>query len=505
MTTTERRLRQSLRRARERPPAAPRRSRRGSTRPRSSSTSTSSSEIAQRSAASWTRGDRPPAPRQDPQERRASRRIQLAGRRVGMTVGDLGEAEVFAGAGIDDVFLAYPIWAERPEGGSAARARTSGSGCDCGSGSTRSAGRERLAAAVAGTGRPLHVLLEIDPGNRRTGAPARRARSRSRARRATPGLEVARRLHPRRSRLPRRGPRSAGADEVRTLTAAADALRATGIELEVISAGSTPTMLTAAAGAVNEIRAGTYSIGDRQQWALGAIPAEGCAVAVAATVVVAAVDDRVVIDAGAKALTKDRRRLAEGHGAIRRLPGCRDRAGERLPRRRPRPARGRAAGARRGRRGRSRTTSARSSTCVDSFVATRGGDGRSASGRSTRAVGAAESPERPARHVTPAQPTSCSTATARRLAGRRSPSMPRASRPATRRSRRAVPDVAGVGRAPSPGLPASSRRVDGAVVGWTALGRYSGRDVYRGVAWESVYVAERARGRGDRAAAARDA
>ena len=31
-------------------------------------------------------------------------------------------------------------------------------------------------------------------------------------------------------------------------------------------------------------------------------------------------------------------------------------------------------------------------------------------------------------------------------------------------------------------------RLDGRVVGWTALGRYSSREVYAGVAWESVYV-----------------
>lgn len=39
-------------------------------------------------------------------------------------------------------------------------------------------------------------------------------------------------------------------------------------------------------------------------------------------------------------------------------------------------------------------------------------------------------------------------------------------------------------------------RLDGRVVGWTALGRYSARDVYAGVAWESVYVDEAARGHG---------
>jgi L-amino acid N-acyltransferase YncA len=39
-------------------------------------------------------------------------------------------------------------------------------------------------------------------------------------------------------------------------------------------------------------------------------------------------------------------------------------------------------------------------------------------------------------------------------------------------------------------------RLDGRVVGWTALARYSSRDVYAGVAWESVYVDAAARGLG---------
>ena len=38
--------------------------------------------------------------------------------------------------------------------------------------------------------------------------------------------------------------------------------------------------------------------------------------------------------------------------------------------------------------------------------------------------------------------------------------------------------------------------LDGDVVGWTAVVPYSRRSVYRGVGEESVYVAERARGRG---------
>ena len=39
-------------------------------------------------------------------------------------------------------------------------------------------------------------------------------------------------------------------------------------------------------------------------------------------------------------------------------------------------------------------------------------------------------------------------------------------------------------------------RLDGRVVGWTAVARYSSREVFSGVAWESIYVDAGARGRG---------
>ena len=245
-------------------------------------------------------------------------RLQLAAGARGLTVGTLGEAEIFVGAGIDDVFVAYPIWAD---GVKAARLRAlhvAAPGLRVGVDSV--AGARRLAAAVARSGgRPLRVLVEVDPGLHRTGV-------------ATPqvGLEVARAA--RAAGLDVEGifshgghgyrpgaAESAGGDEIRTLAAAADALAAGGIEVRTISAGATPTMLTAAAGPVTEIRAGTYVLGDRQQAILGAIPPDGCAVAVAATVV-SVFDSRIVIDAGAKALTKDRADWLEGYGAIAGFP-----------------------------------------------------------------------------------------------------------------------------------------------------------------------------------------
>jgi D-serine deaminase-like pyridoxal phosphate-dependent protein len=240
-------------------------------------------------------------------------RRQLAAGARGITVGTLGEAEVFAAAGLDDLFLAYPVWAAGPK---AARLRSVHEAVDRFAVGVDSVGAvDLLAGAIRGAARPLEVLVEIDPGNRRTGVASPEAAVEiGRAARAA-GLVVrgvfshgGHGYHVGRAT-------AAGEDEIRALGAAADALRRDGFEIASVSAGSTPTMLSSSAGQVNEQRAGTSVYGDRQQWVLGSIPAEGCAVAVAATVV-SVHADRVVLDAGAKALTKDRAEFLAGFGAI---------------------------------------------------------------------------------------------------------------------------------------------------------------------------------------------
>ncbi|HZC33181.1 MAG TPA: alanine racemase [Candidatus Bathyarchaeia archaeon] len=242
-------------------------------------------------------------------------RMQLAAGACGLRVGTLGEAEVFLAAGIDDVFVAYPMWADGPKAARIRALHEASTAFRVGVDSV--GGAERLAATVAGSagGRRLRVLVELDPGLHRTGVATPEAAAEvARAARAA-GLEVEGVFsHGGHGYRPGAAV-TAGGDEVRTLTAAAAALADSGIEVRTISAGATPTMLTAATGPVNEIRAGTYVLGDRQQLVLGTIAAEGCAVAVAATVV-SVFDDRVVLDAGAKALTKDRADWLEGYGAV---------------------------------------------------------------------------------------------------------------------------------------------------------------------------------------------
>ncbi|HTK43729.1 MAG TPA: alanine racemase [Patescibacteria group bacterium] len=248
-------------------------------------------------------------------------RLQLDTGARGITVGNLGEAEVLAAGGIDDIFVAYPIWAEGPK---AARLRALHDlpGLELAVGFDSAGGAERLAAAVAGSDHRLRVLLELDPGYHRTGVLPEDAASVARAA-VDLGLEVVGLFtHGGHGYAGVDAVAGAASDEVRTLTAGRDALRAAGIEVELLSAGSTPTALGAAAAPVGEIRAGTYLVGDRQQVTLGSVAPDGIALWVAATVVSTATPGQVVVDAGAKTLTKDVAPYLDGHGYLPAYPAA---------------------------------------------------------------------------------------------------------------------------------------------------------------------------------------
>ena len=246
-------------------------------------------------------------------------RMQLDAGAIGITVGTTGEAEVMADGGIEDVFIGYPVWADGPK---ADRLRRLHERCVLTVGVDSGEAAELLAGAVRGSrAGPLRVLVEVDSGARRSGV-AGPAEALAVARRArVAGLEVIGVFtHGGHGyRAPGAGP-AAAADEIATLGAAADALRADGFAIERVSAGSTPTGVHAAAGQVNEIRPGTYLLGDRQQAVLGAIPGDSIALVVAATVVSAAVRGQVVLDAGAKTLTKDRAEFLKGFGFLPAYP-----------------------------------------------------------------------------------------------------------------------------------------------------------------------------------------
>ena len=245
-------------------------------------------------------------------------RMQMGAGAAGITVVTVGEAEVMAAAGIDDIFIGYPVWAE---GARAQRIAALNRAVTLSLGIDSIDGAVRLAQVVEDGDRPPAVLVEVDSGGRRTGLadPVDVVRVARAARSA--GLRVVgvfthggHSYRDPEARVP------AAADEVATLGAAADALRDDGFAVDRISAGSTPTGVLAATGQVNEIRPGTYLLGDRQQLVLGAIPPDGLALVVAATVVSDAVPGQVVVDAGAKTLTKDRASFLEGFGLLPAYP-----------------------------------------------------------------------------------------------------------------------------------------------------------------------------------------
>jgi D-serine deaminase-like pyridoxal phosphate-dependent protein len=247
-------------------------------------------------------------------------RIQFAHGARGITVGTLGEAEVMADGGIDDIFLAYPLWAVGPKA-KRLRALAERSDLTFAVGVDSVAAAQRLAAAMDGSPRRLRVAIEVDPHYGRTGVAAERSGDVAREA-IRGGLEVIGAFtHGGHGYADPENARAAAADdEISALTTASEALRAAGIEPQVLSAGSSPTALGAARAPVTEMRAGTYLIGDRQQVALGASPPDGVAMAVAATVVSDAVRGQIVIDAGAKSLTKDAPPYLAGYGTIPEYP-----------------------------------------------------------------------------------------------------------------------------------------------------------------------------------------
>jgi D-serine deaminase-like pyridoxal phosphate-dependent protein len=245
-------------------------------------------------------------------------RMQVDAGAAGLTVGTLGEAEVLAQAGLRDLFIAYPVWAEGPK---ASRLRALHESADVSVGVESVEGAERLGAAMAGTRRPLRVLVEADSGGHRTGVASPDDAVRVARAAAAAGLVVdgvfTHGGHSYRSGAAG----AAGLDEVASLESATAALEAAGFEVRTVSAGSTPTRTLAAEGRVTEIRAGTYVLGDRQQLAIGAMDPDAIA-AVVATTVVSTTVGQAVLDAGAKALTKDLPDSVEGYGAVPAWPGA---------------------------------------------------------------------------------------------------------------------------------------------------------------------------------------
>jgi D-serine deaminase-like pyridoxal phosphate-dependent protein len=231
---------------------------------------------------------------------------QVAAGAVGITVAKLGEAEVMADAGLDDILIAYPIWGTAKL--ARLRALIERATVRVSLDSVEVA--EAVGAVGIDVGRDVDVLVEVDTGLGRLGAlPGGPAAELALKVDGVRGVRVAGFLthagHAYRAATPREL-EAAAEREALDLLASAERCAALGLSIEEISVGATPTVRVAArVPGVTEIRPGTYVFNDVQQMRLGVADESTCGARVLATVISTPSDGRFVIDAGSKSLGGD--------------------------------------------------------------------------------------------------------------------------------------------------------------------------------------------------------
>jgi D-serine deaminase-like pyridoxal phosphate-dependent protein len=179
---------------------------------------------------------------------------------------------------------------------------------------------------------PIHVLVEVDLGARRTGVSSHEDLLQiARAAQAHPGTEFEGiMLHPGHVR---RNSQDPGCIDLglqppdpaekqvlalrEELLVVLKVLADAGIPCNTVSGGNTPTLfLSHLVPELTEIRPGTYIYCDRDTAAQGNFSWADCAYSVLATVVSTAVKGQAVVDAGIKALAKEPLAELEGYGAL---------------------------------------------------------------------------------------------------------------------------------------------------------------------------------------------
>ncbi|TAJ31863.1 alanine racemase [Bosea sp. (in: a-proteobacteria)] len=239
-------------------------------------------------------------------------RLQIEAGARGITCQKLGEAEVMADGGIDDIMISYNILGEEKLGRLGALQRRVRMIVAADNPVTISG----LPRAAEIAGRDLEVVVECDTGRKRAGVETpNEAVELARMIAASPGLTFAGFLM---------YPPEDGWERTQIFLDTAKAgLRDAGLEAGIVSTGGSPNLphIGKLKGST-EHRSGTSIFNDRMQMAAGVASLDDCALTVYATVVSRAGADRGILDSGSKTLTTDKGNL-DGHGLILEYPSAR--------------------------------------------------------------------------------------------------------------------------------------------------------------------------------------
>lgn len=232
--------------------------------------------------------------------------MQIKAGAVGITCQKIGEAEVMAQAGIDDIFLPYNIIGPAKLERLMRLTRRVNLSVTADSEFTV----KGLSGAAQAAGIELPVLVEFDTGAQRCGvqSPQEAADLARRIARA-PGLHFGGLMT-----YPSNQNTGPFVRETKKL------LKADGLEVERVSGGGTPGMWQAHTyPEVTEHRAGMYIYGDRYTLKSGAMTLDDCSLKVITTVVSRPTADRGILDGGSKTFSSDLLGL-EGYGLILEYP-----------------------------------------------------------------------------------------------------------------------------------------------------------------------------------------
>jgi D-serine deaminase-like pyridoxal phosphate-dependent protein len=229
----------------------------------------------------------------------------------GITCQKLGEAEVFAEAGFDDILISYNVFGVEKEARMAALMRRNP--VELAVAADNPVTIDGLDRAGQLAERPVGVVIECDTGRKRAGVETPREAIQLAIEAAhRPGLMFkGLMLYP---------PEDGWEASQRFLDETLAGLRQADLPVEIISTGGSPNLPhVGELKGQTEHRPGTYIFNDRMQVKAGVAMFEDCALKVYATVVSRAGPDRGILDAGSKTLTTDTGGL-EGHGYILEHP-----------------------------------------------------------------------------------------------------------------------------------------------------------------------------------------